>query len=263
MAGALGQAGVHAHEVKAALIGVAGIARSGPPVEWSGWFADWGLGSLRLVPDLEIAHYGAFRGEAGVHVIVGTGSSVVVRDESGGFHYLGGWGWLIDDAGGAVDLGRRFLRSVGDALDRGEEHSLFVRRLLEHWNLSEAREIISRLYGSRNPRAELAQLAPLVTAMAAVGDEGARGILSAAAEDLSRTIRAGRSRLSRRDWCEIAGSGGVLGDVSFRISLRSVLGPEFRWREEACSPLVGALLWCADEAGELISETMRLSLRSL
>ena len=56
--------------------------------------------------DERTALRGAFGDGAGIVVISGTGTIAVGRDGQGREHRCAGWGWLLDGAGSAMDIGR-------------------------------------------------------------------------------------------------------------------------------------------------------------
>jgi N-acetylglucosamine kinase-like BadF-type ATPase len=263
VAGALGQAGLHAREVSVAVLGVAGLARSTPPVSWDEWMGNWGIGDLRLVPDLQIAHYATFRGNPGIHLIAGTGSSVVLCDAEGAYQYLGGWGWLIDDAGSAVDLGRRALARTGQLVDAGDDCHPFVQAVLKRCRCETPEGLIPFLYGHQAPRTAIAELAPLVTHGAGEGEREAAKIIEEAATALASTIRSAAARLSTPPPFPLTGSGGVLQAPAFRSAMDRILGADFEWKKQTFSPLAGALLMAAERALNAHRDSFLESLRIL
>ena len=56
--------------------------------------------------DERTALRGAFPDGAGIVVISGTGTIAVGRNGDGREHRCAGWGWLLDGAGSAMDIGR-------------------------------------------------------------------------------------------------------------------------------------------------------------
>jgi N-acetylglucosamine kinase-like BadF-type ATPase len=96
--------------LKAAGIGASGI-EAGNPVQREA--TALAAQSLQLagehavvVGDERTALAGAFGGGAGVLVISGTGCIAVGCNGQGQMHRCGGWGWLLDGAGSAMDIGR-------------------------------------------------------------------------------------------------------------------------------------------------------------
>lgn len=91
-------------------IGASGI-ESGSTVQEQGTHlasACLGLAQQRVVVvgDECTALAGAFNGGAGILVISGTGCIALGSDGQGHSHRCGGWGWLLDGAGSAMDIGR-------------------------------------------------------------------------------------------------------------------------------------------------------------
>ncbi|MFN5161963.1 MAG: BadF/BadG/BcrA/BcrD ATPase family protein, partial [Cyanobacteriota bacterium] len=64
------------------------------------------MSRLTVTGDERTALRGAFPDQAGIVVISGTGTIAVGRSADGREHRCGGWGWLLDGAGSAMDIGR-------------------------------------------------------------------------------------------------------------------------------------------------------------
>ncbi len=138
--------------------------------------------SLEVVPDVWIAHEGAFAGEAGLLVLAGTGSIVLAKSEDGTFHRAGGWGRLLGDEGSGFALGRAALRAVADAFDGGPATSL-TARLAERHGLDGPEALIRKVYAEKMPPE---QCAPDLLAEAERGDPVARRITEHQAHALAR-----------------------------------------------------------------------------
>jgi N-acetylglucosamine kinase-like BadF-type ATPase len=81
---------------------------------------------LVVTGDERTALRGAFPDGPGIVVISGTGTIAVGRDGSGREHRCAGWGWLLDGAGSAMDIGRDGLALSLQMADGrlAEEHRL-------------------------------------------------------------------------------------------------------------------------------------------
>lgn len=141
-----------------------------------------GTASLRITHDLEIAHFAAFNGKAGVCLIAGTGSACYAKNEAGEEHRQSGRGAGLEDPGSGYAIAKR-------AIEAG------------FFNPPES-----------SARADIAALAPQILAAAekADGDE-ARNILRLEANEAAELavpaiewLRADRSGLA------IALFGGLL-----------------------------------------------------
>ncbi|GIV62294.1 MAG: hypothetical protein KatS3mg044_1160 [Rhodothermaceae bacterium] len=108
--------------------------------------------TVEVVPDVWIAHEGAFDGAGGVLVLAGTGSIVLARDRHGGFHRAGGWGYLLGDEGSGYAIGLAGLRAVAGAFDGGPATTL-TARLARHHGITSPEQLIRRVYATRRREA--------------------------------------------------------------------------------------------------------------
>jgi N-acetylglucosamine kinase-like BadF-type ATPase len=202
--------------------------------------------------DAEIAFAGASAGGPGVMVIAGTGSVALGRNAAGKSARAGGYGYLIDDAGGGVGIGQAALRAALRGADgRGPKTALadmFQARLGE-WP-----EIRRRVYGEGGGRALLASLVPAVEVAARHGDVVAHAILAEAGRSLAHLALAIAERLDMQgEPFELFLVGGVfvIGPpmvASLRAELRSG-APRCRIRKPRFPPAVGGVLMALEAAG--------------
>jgi N-acetylglucosamine kinase-like BadF-type ATPase len=202
--------------------------------------------------DAAIAFAGASAGRAGVAVIAGTGSVAYGRNAKGRIARAGGYGYLIDDAGGGMSLGRAALRAVLASADgRGPATALrpLVAARLGGWV-----QIRRRVYGEGGGRALLASLVPLVEKAALRGDAVAQNILQEAGHELAELVGAVASRLKMLDEAfSVFPVGGVfeMGRLvldPLRRSLRR-RAPRCLIRPPAFPPEVGAALMALEAVG--------------
>jgi len=156
------------------------------------------------------------RGEAaaGILLISGTGCIALGRNTQGQHHRCGGWGWLLDGAGSAADIGRDGLALSLQMAD-GRQTDTPLRQAL--WNALEldgddpaAPQAIKALvvqpgFGS----AGLARLAPVVHQLARAGDPDALAIVqrsAAALAAMASTIAARLQLVAPPIWA----AGGAL-----------------------------------------------------
>ena len=179
-------------------VGLAGTGQSGarPTLEsWrhpfaSAWFE--GDGYLALL--------GAFGGENGGIVIVGTGSiglsyqDQVVR--------IGGYGFPVSDEGSGADLGLNAIRHALRTLDGRAEASAFSKDVLALFSNDHVAVIDWLEKAKAN---DYAALAPLVVKHAGEGDPAAHQLMLLAAMHVSETIDVLFERGARR----VALSGGL------------------------------------------------------
>ncbi|HZC06653.1 MAG TPA: BadF/BadG/BcrA/BcrD ATPase family protein [Ktedonobacterales bacterium] len=153
---------------------------------------------IHLTNDAELL-LSALPGAVGVALVAGAGSIAVGRNAAGARARVGGWGHMLGDEGSGYDLGRRALIAAVRAADGRGEPSNLLERILAAWNLSEARELIGRVYygehGDQHGATLIASLAPLVMRAAQEGDHVARHIVQRGANELARAAIAASDQL--------------------------------------------------------------------
>mgnify|MGYP000917694289 CR=1 FL=1 len=113
-------------------------------------------------------------------MIAGTGSAGYGRAADGRTAKAGGWGALIDDAGGGYWLARRALSIVARASDGRCPPTKLTDAALTFFGIQKTTEILGKLYPTPPPRDQLARLAPRVFAAAKAGDELAQQLVNEA-----------------------------------------------------------------------------------
>ena len=192
MAAAAAAMGCEGVELVSAAIGASGI-EAGSPVQAQG--QELAVAALALPPervtvtgDERTALRGAFPRGAGILVISGTGCIAVGRNGNGQEHRCGGWGWLLDRSGSAMDIGRDALMASVRMAD-GREQDTALRRSL--WNalaVGSAQDLKALVVRSDFGPAGFASLAPCVDQLAAAGDIGAVAIIERSAAGLADLV---------------------------------------------------------------------------
>jgi len=202
--------------------------------------------------DAEVAFTGATAGQPGVMIIAGTGSVALGRNARGRTARAGGYGFLIDDAGGGVAVGQAALRAALRSSDgRGPKTRLapMIQRRLGGWA-----RIRRRVYGEGGGRPLLASLAPLVVAAARAGDPVARAILAEAGRSLAALAAAVARRLGMtRAPVPVYTVGGMFAAGRFvrapmRRALRTAV-PRAVLRPPRSVPVAGAVMMALEQAG--------------
>ena len=130
------------------------------------------------------------QGGAGILLISGTGTIAVGRNPAGQEHRCSGWGWLLDGAGSATDIGRDGLALSLAMADGRQPDSPLRARIWAGLNVStgdpQAAQAIKALvvepgFGA----AGFARLAPLVAVAASEGDAGAAAVVERSAQALA------------------------------------------------------------------------------
>jgi N-acetylglucosamine kinase-like BadF-type ATPase len=143
---------------------------------------------------------GNHQGGGGIVVISGTGTIAVGRNPAGQEHRCSGWGWLLDGAGSATDIGRDGLALSLAMADGRQPDSPLRARIWAGLNVStddpQAAQAIKALvvepgFGA----AGFARLAPLVAGAASEGDAGAAAVVERSAQALALMAATINTRL--------------------------------------------------------------------
>lgn len=130
----------------------------------------------------------AIEENADMAVISGTGSVVFVRTEEE-YKRLGGWGYLLDGAGSAFDIGRDAIRQALREEDMQESPSLMSELLRERTDTATVWEHINTIYNEGKPY--IASFASAVFDAYRRGDEKAEQIIDRNARALAELLNAG------------------------------------------------------------------------
>ena len=108
--------------------------------------------------DERTALRGAFPDGDGIILISGTGMICIGRDRHGREHRCGGWGWMLDGAGSAFDLGHQGLQLTLQMADgRLPDHRL-RQRMWEQLNCRSHAEVKAWVVHPSRTAADLAAL---------------------------------------------------------------------------------------------------------
>ena len=159
---------------------------------------DTTLGKVLVTGDERTALRGAIPEGAGILAISGTGMIVLGRSDAGLEHRCGGWGWLLDGAGSAFDLGHQGMQLTLRMADgRLPDHPL----RLQIWNqmgCDSHAAVKARVVHPDFGTADFAALAPLVVEAASQGCSAAEEIVQRSAAALSSCISTVAQQLHLR-----------------------------------------------------------------
>jgi len=225
-----------------------------------------GLGKRRvLVHDSVVALYGATLGRPGIVVNAGTGSFAAGIGRNGNVIRAGGWGNIIDDEGGAYDIGKLGIRAALRAFDGRERKTAIARLLVRKYKLRALEDIVHEVYEKPMTVDEISEISKLVAQAAHRGDPVARELFAhegkvSAVLVSSIARRLGMIRSNPNIHC-IGGvfNAGTVITTPFRKALRESL-PRFRIRRPLFEPVVGAFILALREKG---IATSALVLRNL
>lgn len=152
-------------------------------------------GQLQVSGDERTALRGAFPDGAGIVVISGTGTIAVGRDSQGREHRCAGWGWLLDGAGSAMDIGRDGLALSLQMAD-GRRPATPLKEVLwrglglDPEDPQAPQRLKAMVVAADFGPAGFARLAPAIDQLAAEGDDTAAAILQRNAEALAAMAAA-------------------------------------------------------------------------
>ena len=190
------QAKIDSEELDAVVIGLAGVwleeekMRSAKLIKTLARGQKLTFNDLIVMSDAELAIEGAFKGNSGIILIVGTGSIAVGKLSKGKLVRCGGWGIELDDEGSGAWIGREGLTAVVRSLDgRGKATKLtnIFAEMNPTIDLDNPRTIV-KAYAER--AFEYHNLSPSVMQCAEEGDEVCREIIERAAYHLMELFEA-------------------------------------------------------------------------
>src|SRR5262245_15004544 len=182
--------------------------------------------TILIVNDALIALQAGIGDAPGIVIVSGTGSIAYGRNDRGEAARAGGWGYVLGDEGSGYWIGRQALRAVVRHADgRGRKTSL-TPLLLGHFALSDAAELIHKVYHEDLAPNTIGALARYVQQAREDGDVAAGVILDQAAEELTGTAAAVMKRLDMdRESFSFVLAGGMFHAVPWLCNQLKVLLP--------------------------------------
>ena len=240
----------------AAAIGASGIEAGTPLQERGGALlaSELQLPEARCLAtgDERTALRGAFPDQAGIVLISGTGMIVVGRNANGREHRCGGWGWRLDGAGSAFDIGHEALQLSVKMADGRAPDGTLRQRLWDALSCRSAADLKALVVSPNHGVADHAKLAPLVDEAAAQGDAAARAILQRSASALAQAAAATAKALDLNT-PSLAARGGALEHLAeFRQLVHQTVFdrlPGSNWQSAPGDASDGALACALELAG--------------
>jgi glucosamine kinase len=150
---------------------------------------------MAIVNDALVALEAGAPGAPGIVIISGTGSIAYGRDDRGRAARSGGWGHVLADEGSGYWLGRQALRAAMRESDGRGPTTALTGRLLEHYQVARAQDLVRKVYvGDLKPSA-IATLATIVQSAAEDRDPVANEIIDTGATELAAAAVAVARRL--------------------------------------------------------------------
>lgn len=240
----------------AAFFGCAGVKSGADMTEMRAAVEGAGLaaaGAAEVKNDLYNALAGGLMGRPGVAVIAGTGSNCLARDQAGRFAMCGGWGWFLDDEGGALGLAAGALRGVARAADGRMKSTSLLPAALAYFGIMEPDELLARLYARAWAPDEIAGFAPVVVRHAEDGDPLAKRVLADGAKALAALVAGAVKGLEFSRGPDVVLLGGCVRSGApyqplVEVVIRTTV-PNARIVAPKGSPLLGAALNVLSHAG--------------
>ena len=201
-------------QVDAATVGVASATMPGV-MEWiTAVLEEFHVAKSEVVGDEVIALDAAFEGGAGILQIAGTGSNTIGRTATGERESAGGWSSTLGDEGSGYWLGLHAIRRSLKAYDQLKPTPV-LERAAKLWGTTTLDELVN--VGNATPGPDFAALAPVISELAAAGDELCQGLLEQAAQDLAEFVLLVRKKLKERHGLTgevpVAWTGSVLEKI--------------------------------------------------
>ena len=190
----------------------------------------------------------------GMVVIAGTGTSAFVRC-GGVLTQVGGWGYLVDDAGSGYSIGRAVLNAAFRERD-GRGESTRLTELVERQLGFNVLGAVPMIY--RGGKRTVASFAPLAFEAADMGDRQALAIVDNACRELRLLISTCASHLKEAPY--MASLLGSLWKAPRLLEgVRDLLSPDYRLLRPDLPPVFGAAVAAAERAriscGEAFHDT--------
>ncbi len=150
---------------------------------------------ILVVNDALLALVAGVDRDPGIVIVAGTGAIVYGRNVANQAARAGGWGHLLDDEGSGYWIGVQALRAVMRHADGRGPATDLTPRILTHFGVAAASDLVHVVYYRDLSRQEIAALSVLVQQSRDAGDGQAREILQAAASELERSASSVTARL--------------------------------------------------------------------
>ncbi len=207
----------------------------------------WAGERCEVQNDVAVAFTGALAGKPGVLVLAGTGSMAWGENTKRTVARVGGWGEGFGDEGSAHWIGLQALQKLSWTIDGRLFDAEFRRALLEHIGIQDS-ELISWFYALSHPRPKIAALAKAVDTLAGLGNLTAKHVLLEAAQHLTQLGFAAHKQL-KLEQTSFSFAGSVFKSLTVRETVKHKLSSHGTWLEPVGTPLAGALLSAAQNAG--------------
>jgi N-acetylglucosamine kinase-like BadF-type ATPase len=208
---------VQRDDIVAAGIGLAGVRRKDIRTRMQEALVETlGIENIELLPDADMALYGATGGAPGVVVISGTGSVSCGINRQGKRVYAGGWGPVAGDEGSGSWIARRALQAVAHATDERGPKTTLADAACSYFQVATPDDLATAIYSPSMTNDRIAGFSKQVIEAARAGDPVARQILTDAGRELGKAaVTVIRKLKMEGERFQVAFVGGVFsaGDL--------------------------------------------------
>jgi len=199
-----------------------------------------------VLSDAELALAAAHGNAHGAIMIAGTGSIMLMRDNDGALHRVGGWGPQIDDAGGGIWLGRQACMAVARMLDGRGPSTQLIRPVASYLRVDSDDHDAVRNALRSTPSPAFARIGAAVLQYADEYDAVAMSIRDEGARELSLLLA------SLPESTDVVVYGSLLGNEGYRTLVGRYAGRTLRPMDDVVVWLAGTI----DRAGNLPSSAV-------
>lgn len=179
----------------------------------------------------------------GMVVIAGTGTSAFVRC-GGVLTQVGGWGYLVDDAGSGYSIGRAVLNAAFRERDGRGEPTRLTALVEERLGFNVLGAVPTIYQGGKRM---VASFAPLAFTAADQGDKTALSIIDVACSELRLLISACAAHLNTAPY-PVSLLGSLWKAPRLLEGVRSLLSPDYSLLRPDLPPVFGAAVAAAELA---------------
>ncbi|HEY5912284.1 MAG TPA: BadF/BadG/BcrA/BcrD ATPase family protein [Verrucomicrobiae bacterium] len=260
-------AGIPRTECVSAFLGVAGVTTAEGRHKLQTVLQGCGLAhaTVGVDHDIRIALAGGLAGQAGIALIVGTGSSCYGRAADGRTWQTGGWEALISDEGSGYFLGREAIAAAARMADGRTADSPLRARVFQWLEITTIADILPRVHNRGLSRSQIAAFAPALIQLAAQGDVEALSILDQGARLLAEMVEANFRMLPTSDFPRVVITGGLgTSKTLYRdkiVAEIQKLLPSAEIQDPLLPPAIGATLLAFEQAGRRVDPSFAERLR--
>ena len=197
--------GEYAPESIAVFAGIAGGTTSDVAEKIHAFLSRFGFAEVKNGSDAQNAISAGLGTADGVAVIMGTGS-VAFAQVAGKLHRIGGYGYLLGDAGSGYALGRDAILAALQQEDGSGEKTALYPLVLKKCGGERVLPALGEFY--RGGKTYIAGYAPLLFEAARSGDGVATAILKAQMKEIAKLIVGGAKKL-KSDTVSVVICGGL------------------------------------------------------